>query len=97
MKYTQLDIAPTISSLLGFEIPDKDGREIEEIRVYGEDKNIDQILLIVVDGVGASLYKKLNGALGQFRAGAACPRPDTRRRRSRGARFPAGFFIFSRS
>jgi predicted AlkP superfamily pyrophosphatase or phosphodiesterase len=68
MKYTQLDIAPTISSLLGFEIPDKDGREIEEIRVYGEDKNIDQILLIVVDGVGASLYKKLNGALGQFRA-----------------------------
>jgi predicted AlkP superfamily pyrophosphatase or phosphodiesterase len=55
MKYTQLDIAPTISSLLGFEIPDKDGREIEEIRVYCEDKNIDQILLIVVDGVGASL------------------------------------------
>jgi predicted AlkP superfamily pyrophosphatase or phosphodiesterase len=68
MKYTQLDIAPTISSLLGFEIPDKDGCEIEEIRVYCEDKNIDQILLIVVDGVGASLYKKLNGALAQFRA-----------------------------
>jgi predicted AlkP superfamily pyrophosphatase or phosphodiesterase len=68
MKYTQLDIAPTISSLLGFEIPDKDGREIEEIRVYCEDKNIDQILLIVVDGVGASLCKKLNGALAQFHA-----------------------------
>jgi predicted AlkP superfamily pyrophosphatase or phosphodiesterase len=68
MKYTQLDIAPTISSLLGFEIPDKDGREIEEICVYCEDKNIDQILLIVVDGVGVSLCKKLNGALAQFRA-----------------------------
>ncbi|MGZ4864308.1 MAG: alkaline phosphatase family protein [Halobacteriota archaeon] len=67
MKYTQLDIAPTISSLLGFEIPDKDGREIKEIQVYCQDKNIEQILLVVVDGIGASLYKKLNGALAQFR------------------------------
>jgi predicted AlkP superfamily pyrophosphatase or phosphodiesterase len=68
MKYTQLDIAPTISSLLGFEIPDKDGREIKEIGAYCANKNIDQILLIVVDGVGAALYKKLDGALAQLQA-----------------------------
>jgi len=63
MKYTQLDIAPTISTLLGFEIPEKDGREIKEITAFCADKSVDQILLIVVDGVGAALYKKLNGAL----------------------------------
>jgi predicted AlkP superfamily pyrophosphatase or phosphodiesterase len=66
MKYTQLDIAPTISSLLGFEIPEKDGHEITEISAYCADKHIDQILLAVVDGVGAALYKKLDGALAQL-------------------------------
>jgi hypothetical protein len=39
MKYTQLDIAPTIGSLLGFEIPDKDGREIKEIQVYCQEEH----------------------------------------------------------
>ncbi|HYA32720.1 MAG TPA: alkaline phosphatase family protein [Candidatus Bathyarchaeia archaeon] len=67
MKYTQLDIAPTISSLLGFEIPDKDGGEIQEIIAYCKDKSIDQILLIVIDGVGASLYKKLESAMARLR------------------------------
>jgi len=68
MNYTQMDIAPTISSLLGFEIPDKDGREIKEIGAYCADKSIDQILLIVIDGVGAALYKKFDGVLAQLQA-----------------------------
>jgi predicted AlkP superfamily pyrophosphatase or phosphodiesterase len=68
MKYTQLDIAPTISALLGFEIPNKDGREISEITAFCADRSIDQILLIVVDGVGAALYNKLNGALAHLKA-----------------------------
>jgi len=62
-KYTQLDIAPTISTFLGFELPKNDGREITEITAFCADKRIDQTLLIVVDGVGAALYSKLNGSL----------------------------------
>ena len=68
MTYTQLDIAPTISKLLHFEIPDKDGEEVAEIVSYCADKAIDQILLVVVDGVGATLYRKLNGALGHLQS-----------------------------
>jgi len=68
MKHTQLDIAPTIGSLLGFEIPNKDGSEIKEIFAFCADKRIDQILLIVVDGVGAVLYEKLDGALARLQA-----------------------------
>lgn len=63
MTHTQLDIAPTISKLLHFEIPDKDGEEITEIISYCAGKVIDQILLVVVDGVGTTLYRKLNGTL----------------------------------
>jgi predicted AlkP superfamily pyrophosphatase or phosphodiesterase len=62
-RYTQLDIAPTISTLLGFELPDRDGRKIKEIPAFCANKRFDQILLIVVDGLGAALYRKLNGAL----------------------------------
>jgi predicted AlkP superfamily pyrophosphatase or phosphodiesterase len=68
MKYTQLDIAPTISTLLGFEIPEKDGREIKEITAFCQNKRFDQTLLIVVDGVGVTLYRKLNGALACLQA-----------------------------
>ena len=68
MKYTQMDIAPTISMVLGFEIPEKDGREINEIIEFCAKKSFDQILLIIVDGIGAALYRKLNGALAHLQA-----------------------------
>jgi predicted AlkP superfamily pyrophosphatase or phosphodiesterase len=67
-KYTQMDIAPTISTLLGFEIPEKDGREINEIVKFCAQKSFDQILLVIVDGIGATLYRKLNGALAHLQA-----------------------------
>jgi predicted AlkP superfamily pyrophosphatase or phosphodiesterase len=66
--YTQMDIAPTISTLLGFEIPEKDGREINEIVEFCAKKSFDQILLVIIDGIGAALYRKLNGALTQLQA-----------------------------
>ena len=63
-----MDIAPTISTLLGFEIPEKDGREINEIIEFCAQKSFDQILLIIVDGIGAVLYRKLNGALAHLQS-----------------------------
>jgi predicted AlkP superfamily pyrophosphatase or phosphodiesterase len=63
MKYTQLDIAPTVGALLGIDIPDKDGGVITEITEFCADKNIGQILLMVVDGLGVALWKKLKCAL----------------------------------
>ena len=68
MKYTQLDIAPTVGALLGIDIPDKDGDVIKEITDFCADKYIDQILLMVIDGLGAALWKKLNGALARLKA-----------------------------
>ncbi len=59
MVYTQLDIAPTISRMLHFEIPDHDGTEIREILAYSSERAIDQIALIVIDGIGVTLYNKL--------------------------------------
>jgi len=57
--YTQLDIAPTISAALGFQISDRDGTEIGEILDYSNARAVDQIVLIVIDGIGATLYRKL--------------------------------------
>lgn len=68
MKYTQLDIAPTVGALLGIEIPDKDGDVITEITTFCAHKSVDQILLMIVDGLGVALWKKLNGALARLQA-----------------------------
>src|SRR5665647_3573210 len=68
IKYTQMDIAPTISALLGFDIPEKDGGEINEIIEFCAKKSYNQILLIIVDGLGAELYRKLNGDLAHLQA-----------------------------
>ena len=62
-KYTQLDIAPTISAALGFQIPDRDGTEIGEIVDYNNARAVDQIVLVVIDGIGATLYRKLQSEL----------------------------------
>lgn len=66
MAYTQLDIAPTVSGMLHFEIPDRDGTEISEILAYGSERAIDQIALVVIDGIGVTLYNKLKGDLGEL-------------------------------
>jgi predicted AlkP superfamily pyrophosphatase or phosphodiesterase len=62
-RYTQLDIAPTIARLLNITIPDHDGKEIWEAINYIEGKNIQQILLVIIDGIGVTLYNKLDRAI----------------------------------
>ncbi|MGZ4920444.1 MAG: alkaline phosphatase family protein [Halobacteriota archaeon] len=66
MAYTQLDIAPTISRMLHFEIPDHDGEEISEILAYSSERAIDQIALVVIDGIGVTLYDTLKGDLSEL-------------------------------
>ena len=63
MTYTQLDIAPTIAHILDISIPHHDGKEIWEAIRYTEDKNIKQILLVIIDGIGVTLYNKLGGTI----------------------------------
>ncbi len=66
MGYTQLDIAPTISAMLDFEIPDRDGAEIHEILTYSSERAIEQIALVIIDGIGVTLYNKLKGDLSEL-------------------------------
>jgi predicted AlkP superfamily pyrophosphatase or phosphodiesterase len=61
--YTQLDIAPTIARILDIRIPDHDGKEIWEALRYIEGKNIEQILLVIIDGIGVTLHTKLGGTI----------------------------------
>ena len=61
--YTQLDIAPTIARILDIRIPDHDGKEILEVMHYAEGKNIEQILLVIIDGIGVTLYTKLGDTI----------------------------------
>lgn len=59
-RYTQLDIAPTIARILNIAIPDHDGKEIWEAIHYIGGKNVQQILLVIIDGIGVTLYNKLD-------------------------------------
>jgi predicted AlkP superfamily pyrophosphatase or phosphodiesterase len=61
--YTQLDVAPTIARILDIRIPDHDGKEIWEAIRYIEGKNIEQILLVIIDGIGVTLYTKLSDTM----------------------------------
>ena len=61
--YTQLDIAPTIARILDIRIPDHDGKEIWEAIRYSEGKEIEQILLVIIDGMGVTLYTKLGDVI----------------------------------
>ncbi len=54
-KYSQVDIAPTIAGVLGIDLPEPDGRPIEEITDWG----CRNVILIIVDSLGYDLYKWL--------------------------------------
>jgi len=50
-----LDVAPTISRVLGVELPDQDGRPIEEVMGW----RCKNAILVIVDSLGYSLFRWL--------------------------------------
>jgi len=52
--------------MLHFEIPDHDGAEISEILAYSSERPINQIALVIIDGIGVTLYNKLKGDLSEL-------------------------------
>ena len=58
-RISQVDIAPTIARLLGFDIPKPDGKPIDEVESW-ECRNA---VLVIVDSLGYDLYKWLEPEL----------------------------------
>ena len=58
-RISQVDIAPTIAHLLGFDIPKPDGKPIDEVESW----ECKHAFLVIVDSLGYDLYKWLEPEL----------------------------------
>ncbi|VVB71556.1 Type I phosphodiesterase / nucleotide pyrophosphatase [uncultured archaeon] len=54
-SYSQLDIAPTVASILGLQLPNSDGRPIDQVAEWG----CKNVALIIIDSLGYDLMKWL--------------------------------------